>query len=210
MEDWKLMQRLSFDISCSHTFNSFVCRGSLQWFCGHEISGLLLKSNHVFSVVVVVYFRRNDSHRWARVLVSKYRTIFKSINSIYFIKIPRYQRDKCHIKWLFMACLHIFSALLIPFFFLFAHVFRPFQSVNVNYKSAIRHNDEFRLTCDAFGSPHMTFRWYKNGIYVNQTKATRYVQHAKQKINLSFSFHSTFNRSGSEMVQKMCGNNFFE
>lgn len=49
------------------------------------------------------------------------------------------------------------------------------QSVNVNTKAAIRHDEEFRLSCDAFGSPHIAFRWYKNGVYVNHTKATRYV-----------------------------------
>ncbi|XP_055301227.1 uncharacterized protein LOC129567889 [Sitodiplosis mosellana] len=47
------------------------------------------------------------------------------------------------------------------------------ESVSINYKSAVRHSDEFILSCEARGSAKMVFRWYKNGVYVNQTKATR-------------------------------------
>ncbi|XP_058449238.1 uncharacterized protein LOC131429205 [Malaya genurostris] len=47
------------------------------------------------------------------------------------------------------------------------------QSVVVNQKSPVRENTEFILSCVAQGSSTMTFRWYKNGFFVNVTKATR-------------------------------------
>ncbi|XP_040163581.1 uncharacterized protein LOC120900535 [Anopheles arabiensis] len=47
------------------------------------------------------------------------------------------------------------------------------QSVVINQKGPIRENTEFILSCVAQGSSTMSFRWYKNGYYVNVTKATR-------------------------------------
>uniref|UniRef100_A0A8D8PDV1 Sushi, nidogen and EGF-like domain-containing protein 1 n=1 Tax=Culex pipiens TaxID=7175 RepID=A0A8D8PDV1_CULPI len=47
------------------------------------------------------------------------------------------------------------------------------QSVVVNQKGPVRENTEFILSCVAQGSSTMTFRWYKNGFFVNVTKATR-------------------------------------
>lgn len=55
----------------------------------------------------------------------------------------------------------------------FSSNFISVQTVNVNYKSAVRQDAEFILSCAAQGSPKMVFRWYKNGAYVNTTKATR-------------------------------------
>lgn len=51
-----------------------------------------------------------------------------------------------------------------------------FQSVKVNRPGVIRKGDEFIISCTAQGSSHMTFRWYKDGIFVNVTKATRQVK----------------------------------
>lgn len=64
---------------------------------------------------------------------------------------------------------HVCS-LYVCFFYLFS-----VQSVSVNYKTAVRQDAEFILSCEAQGSPKMIFRWYKNGIYINTTKATRCV-----------------------------------
>ncbi|XP_062546548.1 uncharacterized protein LOC134212578 [Armigeres subalbatus] len=47
------------------------------------------------------------------------------------------------------------------------------QSVVVNQRGPVRENTEFILSCVAQGSSTMTFRWYKNGFFVNVTKATR-------------------------------------
>ncbi|XP_055634797.1 uncharacterized protein LOC129774820 isoform X2 [Toxorhynchites rutilus septentrionalis] len=47
------------------------------------------------------------------------------------------------------------------------------QSVVVNQKGPVRENTEFILSCVAQGSSTMSFRWYKNGFFVNVTKATR-------------------------------------
>uniref|UniRef100_A0A182J1P3 Uncharacterized protein n=1 Tax=Anopheles atroparvus TaxID=41427 RepID=A0A182J1P3_ANOAO len=47
------------------------------------------------------------------------------------------------------------------------------QSVVINQKGPIRENTEFILSCVAQGSSTMSFRWYKNGYFVNVTKATR-------------------------------------
>lgn len=69
-------------------------------------------------------------------------------------------------KWIYMLFLSISL-------FHVRRAMTSMQSVSVNYKTAVRNNDEFILSCEARGSPNMVFRWYKNGIYVNQTKATR-------------------------------------
>ncbi|XP_058056477.1 uncharacterized protein LOC131207861 [Anopheles bellator] len=47
------------------------------------------------------------------------------------------------------------------------------QSVVINQKGPVRENTEFILSCVAQGSSTMSFRWYKNGFFVNVTKATR-------------------------------------
>uniref|UniRef100_A0A182REY5 Ig-like domain-containing protein n=1 Tax=Anopheles funestus TaxID=62324 RepID=A0A182REY5_ANOFN len=47
------------------------------------------------------------------------------------------------------------------------------NSVVINQKGPIRENTEFILSCVAQGSSTMSFRWYKNGYFVNVTKATR-------------------------------------
>ncbi|KAH1027771.1 hypothetical protein HUJ05_001219 [Dendroctonus ponderosae] len=43
------------------------------------------------------------------------------------------------------------------------------QSVDINQPGVIRENDEFILSCVARGSPSMTFRWFKDGTFVNLT-----------------------------------------
>ncbi|XP_050305057.1 uncharacterized protein LOC126742453 [Anthonomus grandis grandis] len=45
------------------------------------------------------------------------------------------------------------------------------QSVDINQPGVIRENDEFILSCVARGSPSMTFRWFKDGTFVNLTYA---------------------------------------
>ncbi|KAL1490851.1 hypothetical protein ABEB36_011536 [Hypothenemus hampei] len=47
------------------------------------------------------------------------------------------------------------------------------QSVDINQQGVIRENDEFILSCVARGSPSMTFRWFKDGTFVNLTYARR-------------------------------------
>ncbi|XP_068086168.1 uncharacterized protein [Anabrus simplex] len=47
------------------------------------------------------------------------------------------------------------------------------QSVRVNQDRPIRENDEFILSCVAQGSSYMTFRWYKDGVFVNESKSIR-------------------------------------
>uniref|UniRef100_A0AAR5P1W8 Ig-like domain-containing protein n=1 Tax=Dendroctonus ponderosae TaxID=77166 RepID=A0AAR5P1W8_DENPD len=42
-------------------------------------------------------------------------------------------------------------------------------SVDINQPGVIRENDEFILSCVARGSPSMTFRWFKDGTFVNLT-----------------------------------------
>ncbi|RZC38042.1 uncharacterized protein BDFB_006490, partial [Asbolus verrucosus] len=54
-------------------------------------------------------------------------------------------------------------------------VFRPLldlQSVSINQAGIIRQRDEFILSCVARGSPTMSFRWFKDGIFVNVTECT--------------------------------------
>ena len=49
-----------------------------------------------------------------------------------------------------------------------------FQSVTVNHERLIvKEGDEFILSCVAQGSSYMTFRWYKDGAFVNKNKALR-------------------------------------
>ncbi|KAF7283416.1 hypothetical protein GWI33_000645 [Rhynchophorus ferrugineus] len=45
------------------------------------------------------------------------------------------------------------------------------QSVDINQAGVIRENDEFILSCVARGSPSMTFRWFKDGLFMNLTYA---------------------------------------
>ncbi|RZF33125.1 hypothetical protein LSTR_LSTR012860 [Laodelphax striatellus] len=40
-------------------------------------------------------------------------------------------------------------------------------------RRSVRHGDEFIITCIAYGSQQITFRWLKNDILINVTKATR-------------------------------------
>ncbi|GLV32325.1 uncharacterized protein CBL_00964 [Carabus blaptoides fortunei] len=47
------------------------------------------------------------------------------------------------------------------------------QSVKVNRPKVIREGDEFIISCLAQGSSYMTFQWYKDGIFVNTSKAIR-------------------------------------
>lgn len=61
--------------------------------------------------------------------------------------------------------------------------FLDFQSVSVNFKTPIRQDAEFILSCEAQGSPKMVFRWYKNGVFLNTTKATRWV---RQRTKIAF------------------------
>ncbi|KAG4065929.1 hypothetical protein HA402_008925 [Bradysia odoriphaga] len=46
------------------------------------------------------------------------------------------------------------------------------QSLFVNTMSPIRQGDDFNLTCTAEGSSKLMFRWYKNKILINVTKAS--------------------------------------
>jgi hypothetical protein len=49
-----------------------------------------------------------------------------------------------------------------------------FQSVKVNHQELIvKEGDEFILSCVAQGSSYMTFRWYKDGAFVNKNKTLR-------------------------------------
>uniref|UniRef100_A0A182V981 Ig-like domain-containing protein n=1 Tax=Anopheles merus TaxID=30066 RepID=A0A182V981_ANOME len=63
------------------------------------------------------------------------------------------------------------------------------QSVVINQKGPIRENTEFILSCVAQGSSTMSFRWYKNGYFVNVTKATRLPQPEKLAGHLSLIHH---------------------
>ncbi|KAJ4440133.1 hypothetical protein ANN_08271 [Periplaneta americana] len=47
------------------------------------------------------------------------------------------------------------------------------QSVKVNQDRIVREGDEFILSCIAQGSSYMTFRWYKDGAFVNKNKTMR-------------------------------------
>ncbi|KYB25425.1 uncharacterized protein LOC100142542 [Tribolium castaneum] len=54
-------------------------------------------------------------------------------------------------------------------------VFKPMldlQSVSINQIGPIRQNDEFILSCVARGSPTTSFRWFKDGVFVNVTEIT--------------------------------------
>lgn len=51
----------------------------------------------------------------------------------------------------------------------------PFQSISINHMGIIRERDELILSCVARGSTTMAFRWFKDGIFVNVTEATRYL-----------------------------------
>ncbi|KAH0815829.1 hypothetical protein GEV33_006961 [Tenebrio molitor] len=54
-------------------------------------------------------------------------------------------------------------------------VFRPLldlQSVSINQIGTIRQRDEFILSCVARGSPTMSFRWFKDEVFVNVTEFT--------------------------------------
>ncbi|XP_037038030.1 uncharacterized protein LOC119075648 [Bradysia coprophila] len=46
------------------------------------------------------------------------------------------------------------------------------QSLFVNTMSPIREGDDFNLTCTAEGSSKLMFRWYKNKVLINVTKAS--------------------------------------
>uniref|UniRef100_A0AAR5PIR0 Ig-like domain-containing protein n=1 Tax=Dendroctonus ponderosae TaxID=77166 RepID=A0AAR5PIR0_DENPD len=46
------------------------------------------------------------------------------------------------------------------------------QSVDINQPGLIREDDEFILSCVARGSPSITFRWFKDGTFVNLTHAS--------------------------------------
>lgn len=50
-----------------------------------------------------------------------------------------------------------------------------FQSVEVNRPGIIAEGEQYIISCIAQGSSRMTFGWYKDGIFVNVTKATRQV-----------------------------------
>jgi hypothetical protein len=48
------------------------------------------------------------------------------------------------------------------------------QSVTVNHERlTVKEGDEFILSCVAQGSSYMTFRWYKDGAFVNKNKTLR-------------------------------------
>lgn len=48
------------------------------------------------------------------------------------------------------------------------------QSVTVNHERlTVREGDEFIVSCVAQGSSYMTFRWYKDGAFVNKNKTLR-------------------------------------
>jgi hypothetical protein len=48
------------------------------------------------------------------------------------------------------------------------------QSVTVNHERlTVSEGDEFILSCVAQGSSYMTFRWYKDGAFVNRNKTLR-------------------------------------
>lgn len=46
-------------------------------------------------------------------------------------------------------------------------------SINRELNQPIRQGDPFSLSCEAQGSPDIQFNWFKDGIYVNISKATR-------------------------------------
>ncbi|XP_050505456.1 uncharacterized protein LOC114338937 [Diabrotica virgifera virgifera] len=47
------------------------------------------------------------------------------------------------------------------------------QSLDINQIGIIRENDQFILSCVARGSPTITFRWFKDGTYINVTATSR-------------------------------------
>ncbi|XP_049782694.1 adhesion G protein-coupled receptor L4 [Schistocerca cancellata] len=47
------------------------------------------------------------------------------------------------------------------------------QEVKVNQKNPVRENEEFIVSCIAQGSSHMTFTWFKDGVFVNHSKSIR-------------------------------------
>lgn len=49
-----------------------------------------------------------------------------------------------------------------------------FQSVRVNRERVLHEGDEFILSCLAQGSTAMEFRWFKDGVQVNDSLALRY------------------------------------
>ncbi|XP_046986208.1 adhesion G protein-coupled receptor L4-like [Schistocerca americana] len=47
------------------------------------------------------------------------------------------------------------------------------DEVKVNQKNPVRENEEFIVSCIAQGSSHMTFTWFKDGVFVNHSKSIR-------------------------------------
>lgn len=44
---------------------------------------------------------------------------------------------------------------------------------NTNVDQSVEEGDEFSLSCIAYGSPSMSFHWYKDGVPINVTQAIR-------------------------------------
>ncbi|XP_023311270.1 LOW QUALITY PROTEIN: uncharacterized protein LOC108910229 [Anoplophora glabripennis] len=54
------------------------------------------------------------------------------------------------------------------------------QSLAINQQGVIRERDEFILSCVARGSPTMTFRWFKDGVFVNVTSTSNISIHSEK------------------------------
>ncbi|KAF5298135.1 hypothetical protein FQA39_LY02559 [Lamprigera yunnana] len=50
--------------------------------------------------------------------------------------------------------------------------FHFLKNLTINQVGAIRKNGHFVLSCIAYGTPHITFRWYKDGLLINTTLST--------------------------------------
>lgn len=47
------------------------------------------------------------------------------------------------------------------------------QSVSINRRGLIRSGEEFILSCEAKGPRNMSFRWFKDGLFVNANLTKR-------------------------------------
>ena len=48
-----------------------------------------------------------------------------------------------------------------------------FQAININHIGVVRENESLILSCVARGTRNISFRWYKDKMFINVTESTK-------------------------------------
>ncbi|XP_039292470.1 uncharacterized protein LOC111052935 isoform X2 [Nilaparvata lugens] len=77
------------------------------------------------------------------------------------------------------------------------------KEIRINQrKAAVRCGDDFILSCTALGSPHMSFRWYKDGMVVNETIALRNIWTKQMKTDMNDQYMSLLSVKNADALDE--------